>query len=188
MDPFMGMISMFGFNFAPAGWALCNGQLMPISQNAALFSLLSTFYGGDGMTTFALPNLQSRVPMHFGSGPGLTPWPIGQASGSEAVTLSTSQMPMHTHPIAVTAGLYGETASANRPNPLSNMLATPPASSPIYAPPDADPSNNKLMASASLQVSATAAAIGGNQPFGILQPFLAVNFSIALQGLYPSRN
>src|SRR5580704_15922794 len=99
--PFLGMIITVGFNFAPRGWALCNGQLMPISQNTALFSLLGTTYGGNGTTTFALPNLQSRVPVHFGQGPGLSPYVIGQSGGAETVALTINQLPAHTHAIAL---------------------------------------------------------------------------------------
>ena len=186
MEPFMGMISMFGFSFAPANWAFCNGQLIPINQNQALFALLSNVYGGDGQTTFGLPNLQSRVPVHFGQGPGLSSYALGETNGTESINLTQQQMPVHTHAAVVTANLYGETAAASVLNPLGNMLATPAAGNQNYAPPVA--ADNKLMASGSVVATATIAAAGGSQPVGILPPSLAVNFCIALQGYFPSRN
>src|ERR1700729_3145413 len=102
-EPFLGEIRMFGFNFAPQGWAMCNGQTLPISQNAALFSLLGTFYGGDGVTTFQLPNLQSRVAIHEGQGSGLSPYDIGQVGGVETVMLTQNQMPQHSHSVGASS-------------------------------------------------------------------------------------
>jgi microcystin-dependent protein len=99
-QPFLGEIRMFGFNFPPRGWALCNGQILSIAQNTALFALLGTMYGGNGQTTFALPDLRSRVPLHMGQGPGLSSYTLGQAAGSESVTLTTPQLPSHNHPVA----------------------------------------------------------------------------------------
>ena len=109
MEPFLGEIRMFGFDFAPQGWALCNGQLLPINQNQALFSLLGNMYGGNGTTTFALPNLQSRVPIHQGQGAGLSAYVVGQAGGAETVTLAAAQMPAHAHPVKASSNTAGST-------------------------------------------------------------------------------
>jgi microcystin-dependent protein len=169
-EPFLGEIRTFGFNFAPQGWAMCNGQLLPISQNQALFSLLGTFYGGNGTTTFALPNLQSRVGIHQGQGSGLSPYQLGEVAGSESVTLTTNQMPQHGHGLIAN----GATASATRPD--GAVLARTATNT--YAPaPDGTAMN-----------SGAIGAAGGSQPFGIRQPYLCLNFCIALQGIYPSRN
>jgi microcystin-dependent protein len=116
-EPFLGEIRMFGFNFAPTGWAMCNGQVLSISQNTALFSLLGTTYGGDGVTTFGLPNLQSRVPLHAGQGPGLSNYGLGEFLGAETVTLAQSQMPAHNHPVAA-SGNPGDQRS-----PIGNVPA-----------------------------------------------------------------
>lgn len=179
MDPFIGEIRMVGFNFAPNGWALCNGQLLSISQNTALFSLIGTFYGGDGVQTFALPNLQSRVPVHQGQGLGLSVYTIGQAGGTENVTLVANQMPSHNH----TVGVSNLAGSAS--DPTNNLLAQantgtprqPNLNVPNFVPPPA---------TGSLAPTAVSMA-GGNQPHPNIQPYLCVNFIIALQGVFPSR-
>ena len=169
-EPYIGQISMAGFNFAPRGWALCNGQIMSIAQNTALFSLLGTTYGGDGQTTFALPNLQGRVPMHWGNGPGLTPRVIGEVSGEETVTLITTQMPIHSHLLNVSS------EDAGVKNPTGQVLAT--TTSPTYVAGPIDGTMNP-------QVIGPA---GGNQPHDNMQPYLAITFMIALVGIFPSRN
>jgi microcystin-dependent protein len=171
-EPFLGEIRMFGGNFAPRGWALCNGQILPIAQNTALFSLLGTTYGGNGQTTFALPNLQGRVPIHFGQGPGLSPYTLGQSSGSENVTLLTSQLPAHNHTI-------NATQSATTNDPSGAVPANEAASrTMIYGgAPDGTVMNPSMCGTT-----------GGNQPVPILQPYLCVNFIIALEGIYPSRS
>jgi microcystin-dependent protein len=169
-EPFLGEIRTFGFNFAPQGWAMCNGQVLSIAQNAALFSLLGTFYGGNGTTNFALPNLQSRVGIHQGQGPGLSSYVIGEVSGSESVTLTAGQMPAHSHSLIANAG----TAGVSRPD--GAVLAR--TGSNTYA---AAPDGTAMNAGAIGQA-------GGSQPFSILQPFLCLNFCIALQGIFPSRN
>ena len=117
-EPFLGMIAIYGFNFAPRGWAMCNGQILPIAQNTALFSLLGTTYGGNGQTTFALPNLQSRWPLHFGQGPGLSSYDLGQAAGTETVTLTVNQIPAHQHPVNATEN----DASSSKPATASCSL------------------------------------------------------------------
>lgn len=164
-EPFLAEIRMVGFNFAPRGWAFCDGQLLPINQNQALFSLMGTFYGGDGRTTFALPDLRGRVPIHFDNVN-----PLGDRGGQEIHTLTVTEMPAHVH------GVETLTADATSPVPSHNHLAR--ASEEIYAPPD------NL---APLHAGAVGST-GANQPHDNMQPFLTVSFCIALQGLYPSRN
>jgi microcystin-dependent protein len=169
-EPFVGEIRMFGFNFAPQGWAQCNGQLLPISQNTALFSLLGTTYGGNGTTTFALPNLQSRVPIHQGQGTGLSPYGQGQAGGTETVSLAAAQMPGHTHLVKASSSA----AAADRPG--GRVLAR--SGSHIYAP---EPDTSTVMNADML------GGAGGGEPHDNIQPYLAVNFCIALEGIFPAR-
>lgn len=166
-QPFLGEIKMVSFNFAPKGWAFCNGQLLPINQDQALFSLLGTTYGGNGTTTFALPNLQGRVPLHVGQGIVL-----GQASGEINHTVIISEMPAHTHNLQ--GNLNPNPATQANPSPnLPGQLTIP-----IYG------------GATSLQTAAPAsiANTGGSQPHTNLQPYLVINFCIALQGIFPSRN
>lgn len=172
-EPYLGEIRMAGFNFAPRGWALCNGQLMSIAQNTALFSLLGTTYGGDGQTTFALPDFRGRAPNHWGSGPGLTPRVIGEASGSETVTLISTEMPQHTHLIA------GLSAPGTQVAPNGGLLAAQArGGAMIYATgaPDSTLAPNSV------------GIAGGSQPHNNMQPYLTVTFIIALNGIFPSRN
>lgn len=173
-EPFLGEITMFGGNFNPRGWALCDGQLLPISQNSALFSILGTTYGGDGRTTFQLPDLRGRSPKHAGQGPGLSNVRLGQRGGREEVALTEREMPSHSH----TATLHGEKTAADNPNPSGRMLA----GATIYAEPIAK--DDKAMAPGSVLVQNA----GGGQSFGIDSPYTAVNFIIALQGIFPSRS
>ena len=168
-DPFIGTIRYFAFNFAPRGWAHCDGQLMSVSQNDALFSLFGTTYGGDGRSTTALPNMQGRAPMHPGRGPGLTDRRLGEGGGTETVTLSEAQMPQHTHTLRATD------EDGNRQDPTGNAFAR---GTPMYLPP---PQTLGAMSNALPDA-------GGSQPHNNLQPFLAMNFIIALVGLYPSRS
>ena len=170
-EPFVGEIRMFGFNFAPQGWALCNGQLLPISQNQALFSLLGTTYGGDGTTTFALPNLQSRVPVHQGQGAGLSPYAQGQAGGAETVTLAAAQMPGHSHPVKASSSA----AAADKPG--GRVLAR--SGSHIYAP---EPDTSTVMNANMLGDT------GGSEPHDNIAPYLTVSFCIALEDIFPARN
>jgi microcystin-dependent protein len=167
-DPFLGEIRMFSGNFAPRGWAFCNGQVLAISQATALFSLLGTQYGGNGQTTFALPNFQARVPIHQGQGPGLSPYEVGQAGGSPTETLTVSQLPPHAHPIGTTTAAATTGSSAGGP-------ALAAASTNAYG----APVNMGQMGS---QI------VGGNQPHANTQPYLGINFIIALQGIFPARN
>ena len=170
-DPFIAEIRIFAGNFAPRGWAFCNGQLLPIAQNTALFAILGTTYGGDGRTTVGLPDLKGRAAMHAGRGPGLTPRRLGEEGGSSDVTLSTSQIPSHTHTIqgnnvAETTGNPGGASLANT-SPLNN-----------YAP---------LLDEEQLAAD-TLTNVGGNQPHNNMQPYLGLSFIIALVGIFPSRS
>ena len=176
-EPYLGEIRMFGFNFAPQGWAMCNGQLLSISQNDALFALLGTFYGGNGTTTFGLPDLRSRVPIHQGEGSGLSQYVIGQYGGVENVTLTVGQTAAHTHLVYAD----GDVPSNNSPSPSGNALATFATGGDIYA------------TAAGLKKAVTMnplmiAAAGGSQPHPNIQPYLVLNLCIALQGIFPSRN
>lgn len=172
MNPYLGEIRIFGGNFAPTGWALCNGQLLAISSNTALFSILGTTYGGDGRQTFALPNLQSRIPIHWGQGSGLSQYIPGQSAGVENVTLTQQQMPQHSH----TIGTLSAPGTASRPN--TQLLAQPTQGN-AYGPAPSDGS--------ALNPAAISSA-GGNQPHANLQPYLVMNFIIALQGIFPPRS
>jgi microcystin-dependent protein len=171
MEPFLGSLLLVPYNFAPSGWALCHGQLLPISQNTALFSLLGTTYGGDGVTTFALPDLRGRVPISSGQGPGLQNYNLGQAGGAESATLGVNQLPSHNHSVNTVSG------PGTSPHPANELLASSTSGS-VYAP--AKP-NSTLNANA---VSHT----GGGQPVSIRSPYLTLNWIIALQGIYPSQN
>jgi microcystin-dependent protein len=174
MEPFLGQIMMFAGNFAPVGWALCNGQLMSIAQNTALFSLLGTTYGGDGVTTFALPNLQGRVPLHWGTGPGLSSYDLGEVTGSENVTLLITQIPAHTH-VATASN-----AAAAQADPAGNVWAVPVDST-------GTPGTGFNPPPANAALSPTAIGLaGGSQPHTNIQPILAVTFIIATEGIYPS--
>ncbi len=172
-EPFVGEIRMFAGNFAPRGWAFCDGQLLPVSQNTALFSLIGTTYGGDGRTTTALPNMQGRAPMHPGRGPGLTSRRLGEKVGAETVTLSEAQIPSHTH----TARADSSSAAAGAPTNTSALARTGGGLDAYRT----DTTVNVDMASATLSTT------GGSQAHTNLQPFLAISFIIALVGLYPSR-
>lgn len=166
-DPYLGEIRVFAGNFAPQNWALCNGQLLAIAQYSALFSILGTTYGGDGIRTFGLPNLQGSAPMHWGNGPGLTPRTLGESGGSANVTLQSPEMPGHNH--AAMASL----SSADQASPAGNVIAD----ATMYAPP---PLATPLTAS-------SLTPTGGSQPHNNMQPYLALTFIISLQGIYPPR-
>lgn len=177
-DPTLGEITMFAGNFAPRGWAFCDGQLLPIAQNTALFSLLGTMYGGDGRTTFGLPEMRGRFARHAGQGPGLPEVRQGNGSGRVSHTLSVSEMPSHNH----IASLHGELATADKISPQGNMLAVTDPTNPIYAAPV--PADNRTMASESIVVGNT----GAGMEFDIMNPYCTVQFIIALTGTFPSRS
>ena len=169
-DPFVAEIRIFPFNFAPKGWAFCAGQILPLSQNTALFSLLGTTYGGDGKSNFALPDLQGNAPMHPGQGPGLSLHDLGETGGSQTVTLLESEMPSHSHAFSQS------TRSSDNLNPKSLSLGT----------------GNNVYATQSGSTAAQLAPqalppTGGSQPHNNMQPYLALNFCIALQGVFPPR-
>jgi microcystin-dependent protein len=171
-DPFIAEIKIFAGNFAPRGWAFCDGQLLPIAQNTALFSLIGTIYGGDGRTTTGLPNLQGRAPMHPGNGPGLTQRRLGQRGGRTTVTLTSAQLPSHDH------ALQASLTAASETSPEGNALAG--ATENVYGP-STEPL--KEMSNAAL-----APAGGGFTAHPNMQPYLGLNFIIALTGVFPSRN
>ncbi|MFO0909471.1 MAG: tail fiber protein [Isosphaeraceae bacterium] len=170
LDPFIGQIIMGGFNFAPQGYALCNGQLLPISQNTALFSLLGTMYGGNGTSTFGLPDLRGRVAIGFGQGPGLSNVTQGEQGGTETVTLTSNQIPAHSHSVA------GFALRGNQSTPGGAVWARSGTGDTPYA------------ASGGSNMSASAVApAGGSQPHSNIMPYIVINYVIALQGIYPAR-
>ena len=169
-DPFLAEVRVFGFNFAPSGWALCNGQTISISQNTALFSLIGTYYGGDGRSNFQLPNLQSRAPMFWQQGPGLSDYVIGEMAGSETVTLLTTEIPLHNHPL---------TADDDDPissDPTNRLIANSETN--VFA----SGTPNTTMSPVSTTVT------GGSLAHNNVQPYLTVNFCIAMRGIFPARN
>lgn len=169
-QPFVGEVQIFAGNYAPTGWALCDGQLLPISQNTALFSLLGTNYGGNGISTFALPDLRGRAPIHPGQGNGLSNRNLGEVGGIEFITLTAAQIPSHTHTIS------GSAANGAADSPGGRVLARAPGAIPQYG------------ATPNVDLAATAVgSSGGGQPHNNLQPYLTLNYIIALQGIFPSR-
>ena len=170
-DPFIGEIKLVPYNFAPRGWAFCQGQILPISQNTALFSLLGTTYGGNGQTTFALPDLQGRAVVHTGQGPGLSQYDLGEMGGQESVALSTSQMPAHSHALQVNGqAATAATASGNYPGVSTGSVG-----------------NAYGTATAGTMPAGTISQTGSGTPHDNRQPYLILNYVIALQGIYPQR-
>jgi microcystin-dependent protein len=165
-EPFLGQLMTVPYNFAPAGWAMCNGQLLSIQQNTALFSLIGTYYGGNGTTNFALPDLRGRIALHQGQGPGLSPYSVGEQVGVENVTLLVQQIPQHTHPIGAASGLKTTNRATGAVNARGGTYGTAPGDATM----------------APTQVA------GGSQPHNNVQPLLVVTWVIALQGIFPSRN
>src|SRR5213078_751335 len=171
-DPFVAEIRIFPFNFAPTGWAFCDGQILPLSQNTALFSLLGTTYGGDGRSNFALPNLQGNAPMHPGQGPGLSLHDLGETGGSETVTLLESEIPSHSHGLLAVGGFNG-----TNNDPTNEVPAKGDAGLLPYTP------SGPALAMAGQAI----APAGGDQPHNNMQPYLTLYFNIALQGVFPPR-
>ncbi|MHA3773186.1 phage tail protein [Verrucomicrobiota bacterium sgz303538] len=169
--PYVGEIRLFAGNFAPAGWMFCNGQVLPITENETLFNLIGTTYGGDGQQTFALPNLQSRVPIHAGTGPDGTTYTLGEAAGTETVTLTVQQIPTHSHPLVASTDL------AQLGNPINAVYARSAAIDYLGA----DEPFGNMAASA-------IAPVGGSQPHDNMQPFLCINYIISLFGVFPQQN
>src|SRR5215210_3159178 len=177
-QPYVGELRMFAGNFAPAGWMFCEGQLLPISENEALFQLIGTTYGGDGQSTFGLPDLQGRVPLHMGQGNGLSSYVIGQAAGVESVTLTTQTIPTHNHFSQIAASPATSTSPGN--NILANeAIGNPQATCFSYGP---------FGGTQSALATATLGITGGSQPHENQQPLLVLNFIISLFGVYPSQN
>jgi microcystin-dependent protein len=172
VEPFLGQITLVAFTFAPVGWAFCNGQLLPIDQNTALFQLIGTIYGGDGQTTFALPDLRSRIPLHQGQGHGTSNYTIGQLGGSESVTLTSDQVPSHTHQAQCFTG------GSNSGSPVNALWA--------------QASNDQPYKSATTGAATMAAGAigpaGGNQPHANVMAYQALNYIIALEGIFPTQN
>jgi microcystin-dependent protein len=171
-EPFLGQLMLVPYNFAPRGWAFCQGQILSIAQNTALFSLLGTTFGGNGQTTFALPDLRGRVPNGAGQGPGLSSYDLGQVGGTETTTLTINQMPMHGHPFTAPASNDDSNLDTL---PQGKVPAT--SSTPLYS------------ANINTQMGAGNTGLaGGSQPFSLLSPYLTLNYCIALEGIFPSRN
>jgi microcystin-dependent protein len=190
MNPYLGMIILFGGNFAINGWQLCNGQLLSISSNAALFSIIGTFYGGNGTSTFGLPDFRGRVPIHQGTGPGLNSYVVGESGGTQTVNILISNLPLHSHSasLSVTVSASVAAATANVPSVGTSTLGAP------VDPYSGDPINlyNGGAPGVALNTLGTASGItgvtGSGLPISILQPYLTVTFLIALTGIFPTRN
>lgn len=172
-SPFVAEIRMFGFNFAPTGWAFCNGQLLPISQNTALFSLLGTFYGGDGKSTFALPDLQGSVPIEQGQGSGLSDYFLGQQSGAEFITLLQTEIPIHNHNL-----MANSTKTGLNPAPAPDQILAKSQGGSMYT------TTTSALTQMNFQ---TLSVAGGSLPHNNMMPYLVVNFCIAMQGVFPPR-
>jgi microcystin-dependent protein len=197
-EPFLGEIIMFAGNFAPRGWALCNGQLLSVSQNSALFAILGTTYGGNGQTTFALPNLQGRVPVHQGQSPGTSQYTLGEVSGTESVTLTINELPAHNHTVAlsgtgnVSVALGASSANGNAPVPGPTTVPAKVASGlnalNAYSTTAPDTTLLPVNTTTTVNVSGNTGVVGNNLPVPIVQPYVVVNFIIATEGVFPSRN
>jgi microcystin-dependent protein len=181
-NPLLGQLMYVAFNFAPKGWALCNGQTLAISTNTALFSLLGTNYGGNGTSNFQLPNMQGRVPVHFGQGLGLSNYTLGESGGTETVTLTTSNLPSHSHSVSFTAQVPASSGAATGVVPAGNN----PANS-VHTLNYSTAAPNVSLGS-TVTISGTTGLAGGGQPMSIMQPYTTLNCVIALQGVFPSRN
>ena len=196
MDAYLTWIIMFGGNFAQRGWAFCQGQILSIAQNTAVFSLLGTTYGGNGQTTFALPDLRGRVPVGTGQGPGLPSINMGEMSGTPTTTLLITNMPAHNHvatPVGLTVAQTASTAAATTNTPGNTVVPAVlptigggPSATTIkgYAPKD----NTTTLASSEVSGSISVGIAGGSQPFSIMQPYLGMNYIICMEGVFPSRN
>lgn len=188
MEPLIGQIQPFGFSFAPRGWMFCDGRLLSIAQYSALFALIGTTYGGNGQTTFALPDLRGRVPMNYGSGPGLTPHSLGQRSGTETNTLIMTNLPAHVHTLTnghvnVSIRSVNNGDVINETDGGSNVLGTSGLMPDIYR---SNPAGMDTLGGVS--ISGQTDPSGNNMPVNNMQPFLAVNYCIAVEGIFPSRN
>ncbi len=180
-EPFIGEVKIFGFNFAPRGYMTCQGQILSIAQNTALFSLLGTTYGGNGQTTFGLPDLQGRAVVGQGQGPGLSAYSMGQEAGSENVTITTAQMPMHVHSaVGITVRIPVNTGNEDS-GAAGNYIGNSPSGDGF------GPTASPTASLGAPVVGGTTSVAGGSQPLGILNPYLCMNYSIAIEGIFPSR-
>lgn len=185
MEGTIGEIRSFGGNFAPMAWALCQGQLMSIAQNTALFSILGTTYGGDGQSTFALPNLCGRVPVGEGSGPGLPTMTLGESAGSPNVTLTTNQMPQHNHSASAPTATAPAASASTTATPSASLAQGPATLGAAVSKSFGTPNSNLAPPTIG---APTIGLAGGSQPHNNMQPYLGMNFIICLEGIYPSRN
>jgi microcystin-dependent protein len=179
-QPLLGNVKMVGFNFPPVGYLRCDGSLQSIAQNSALFALLGTTYGGNGQTTFAMPDLRGRMPIHQGTGPGLSTYVMGQQAGAETVTLLSTQLPTHTHALTQSVSNPCQGGAGNTKNPTGNYYAADSGTE-AY-------STTATATMSTISASSTVSAVGGNQPHENMPPYLCVNFVIAAEGIFPSRN
>lgn len=186
MEAFLGLITIFAGNFAPRGWAFCQGQILSIAQNTALFSLLGTTYGGNGQTTFALPDLRGRVPTGTGQGPGLPPVNQGEIAGSPTTTLLITNMPAHNHTATASSSTAASTSAGTLQAPTASSLLAQSNQRDAQYIEAANAGTTVLLGGG--QTNVTVGIAGGSQPISILQPYLGLNFIIALEGIYPSRN
>ena len=183
IEPYLANVTIFGGNFAPRGWMFCQGQLLAIANYDALYALIGTTYGGDGQTTFALPDLRSRVAVHPGQGAGLSSYVLGEMGGVENVTMLSSNLPSHTHTVLTITGSPGANSSAGTTDNANN--AVPASAAPASNNYNTSDSGITLGVSSSMAVTPIA---GGNQPFSVISPYLAMNYVIAVEGIFPSRN
>ncbi|MFC0779674.1 phage tail protein [Flavobacterium sp. HJSW_4] len=196
MEVFLGTILSFAFNFAPRGWAFCNGQMMSIAQNSALFSLLGTTFGGDGMSTFGLPDLRGRAPIHFGQAPGLSNYVMGEKAGYEQFTLTTLNIPAHGHTLATTGtGTVSLTANSvvggtitNITDGGNNSFSSGGSTPNIYSEPGGSGTDKIGGFTGTVALAGNTGLTGGTQPFPLSSPYLVVNMCIATSGIFPSRN
>ncbi len=181
-EQYLANITIFAGNFAPRGWALCQGQLISIAENSALFALIGTIYGGDGQETFALPDLRSRVAIHAGQAPGMSNYVLGQVGGTESVILIATQLPPHAHPFVSASGIPAASSNAGTLSDPTNAVPARVAATNVYA---AASTGNAM---ATFTCSVTTAITGQNQPFALDSPYLAMNYVICTEGIFPSRN
>lgn len=183
MDPYLAEIRLFAGNFAPLSWAYCDGQILSIAENTALFSLIGTIYGGNGQTTFALPDFRGRVPVSPGTGPGLSTRYQGEMSGSETVTLNVQQMPMHSHQAVAGGGLQTGTGKGETGNPQGNYIDDSTIATDLFK-----PNGGGAPMKGAEGITVTNQSAGGSQAHNNMQPFMAINYIICTEGIYPSRN
>jgi len=192
-EPFLAMICLCAFNFAPSGWEICQGTIFSIAQNSAVFALVGTYYGGNGMSTFGIPDLRGRTPIGFGQGPGLSNYYQGETGGTETITLTSSQMPMHTHTITNTLSVAQKASTQAGTSSAPGATVVPAVLPTIGAGVNTFPVNgygttaDTTLLPTPVSGGITAAVAGGNLPFSVMQPYLALNYCFSMQGIFPSR-